>query len=103
MRDGAQTSSKFSLRIWLGKQTLSNHRNSVKLQTLSFSHGEPYPTAMRPWRRVELTLAHTIELIIHQRNGNFDAVCGARSLVNTPVPTTLAKITWLIVSFGALR
>jgi hypothetical protein len=35
-RSLTQTSSKFSLRIWLDKQTLSDHRNSVKLQTLSF-------------------------------------------------------------------
>jgi hypothetical protein len=28
---GEQTSSKFSLRIWLDKQTLSDHRNSIKL------------------------------------------------------------------------
>jgi hypothetical protein len=40
-----QTSSKFSLRIWLDKPTVSDHRNSVKLQTLSFPHGEPYPTS----------------------------------------------------------
>jgi hypothetical protein len=52
-RSLTQTSSKFSLRIWLDKQTLSDHRNSVKLQTLSFSKGEPHPAAMRPWRRVE--------------------------------------------------
>jgi transposase len=50
-----QTSSKFSLRIWLDKPTVSDHRNPVKLQTLSFSRGEPYPAAMRPWRRVEPT------------------------------------------------
>jgi hypothetical protein len=50
-----QTSSKFSLRMWLDKLTLSGHRNSVKLQTVSCSHREPYPTAMRIWRRVELT------------------------------------------------
>jgi hypothetical protein len=30
---------------------------------------------MRLWRRVELTLAHTIEFMIHPRHGNFDAVC----------------------------
>ena len=30
---------------------------------------------MQPWRRAEPTQANTIELIIHQRNGNFDAVC----------------------------
>jgi hypothetical protein len=50
-----QTSSKFSLRIWLDKQTVLDHRNSVKLQVLSFSHGEPHPAAMRPWRRFEPT------------------------------------------------
>jgi len=50
-----RTASKFSLRIWLDKQTVLDHRNSVKLQTLSFSHGKPHPTAMRPWRRVEPT------------------------------------------------
>ena len=31
-----QTSPKFSLRIWLDKQKVSDHRNSVKLQALSF-------------------------------------------------------------------
>jgi hypothetical protein len=50
-----QTSSKFSLRIWLDKPTVSDHRHSVKLQTLSFPHGERCPAAMRPWRRVEPT------------------------------------------------
>jgi hypothetical protein len=40
VRSTVQTSSKFSLRIWLDKQTLSDHRNSVKLWTLSFPHGE---------------------------------------------------------------
>jgi hypothetical protein len=55
LRSDRQTSSKFSLRIWLDTLTLSRHRNSVKLQTLSFSHVEPHPAAMRPWRRVEPT------------------------------------------------
>jgi hypothetical protein len=50
-----QTSSKFSLRIRLDKRTLSDHRNSVKLQALSFSHWDPYPAAMRPWERVKPT------------------------------------------------
>ena len=50
-----QTSSKFSLRIWLDKQTLSDHRNYIKLQTSSFSYEKPHPAAMRPWRRVEPT------------------------------------------------
>jgi hypothetical protein len=53
-RPRGQTTSKFSLHIWLDKQTLSDDRNSIKLQMLSFSHGEPHPAAMRPWRRVEL-------------------------------------------------
>ena len=46
-----QTASKFSLRIWLDKPTVSGHRNSVKLQTLTVSLGSAYPAAMRPWRR----------------------------------------------------
>ena len=72
-----QTASKFSLRIWLDKPTVSGHRNSVKLQTLTVSLGEPYPAAMRPGG-VEPTEAHTIALIIHQRNGNFGAVCAGQ-------------------------
>jgi hypothetical protein len=39
----AQTSPKFSLRIWLHKPTVSDHRNSVKLQALSFSYKKPHP------------------------------------------------------------
>ena len=84
-----QTSSKFSLRIWLDKQTLSDHRNSVKLQTLSLSHGKPHPAAMQPWRRVEPTQANTIELIIHRRNGNFDAVWSGCPLLGLVAATVL--------------
>jgi hypothetical protein len=54
VKGSSQPSSKFSLRIWLVKRTLSGHRNSVKLQTLPFSHGEPHPAAVRPWRLVKL-------------------------------------------------